>query len=162
MKDIIVPKMSAENILYYYEKANNSLSKRFPKILHKQGDYLNRVFNFIYDESYMHPHLHPSEEKIEKMYLVEGAFGLVTFDDKGKIIGTTVMEKGGQIFIEVPAFTWHTYVMLTKKTIVYETMKGKYDPLTWKKMATWAPSENSPEALPYLEMLKAQFIGLSS
>ena len=105
----------------------------------------------------MHPHLHPSPEKVEKMHLIEGAFGLILFDDKGIITSTFIIEKGSQEFIAVPAFTWHTYVMLTKRAIVYETMEGKYDPSTWKEMATWAPSENTSEASDYLEMLKVPF-----
>ena len=160
MKDILIPEISAEVVTDQFENASRSPRKRYPKILHKQGDYLNKVFNFIYAESYMHPHLHPSEEKNEKMYLVEGAFGLITFSNKGEIVGTTVMEKGGQEFIEVSAFTWHTYVMLTKKAIIYETMEGVYDPSTWKTMASWAPVEDSPEAMPYLDMLKKQFRGI--
>jgi len=44
--------------------------------------------------------------------------------------------------------------MLTKEVIIYETMEGVYNPTTWKKMATWAPKENSIESVKYLIMLK--------
>ena len=44
--------------------------------------------------------------------------------------------------------------MLSEKVIVYETMEGIYDTSTWKKMASWAPKENSLDASKYLEMLK--------
>jgi hypothetical protein len=44
--------------------------------------------------------------------------------------------------------------MLSKKTIVFETMEGIYSPDTWKKMASWSPSENTQGALSYLEILK--------
>jgi cupin fold WbuC family metalloprotein len=126
--------------------------------MHKQGDYHNRVFNFILEDSYMHPHLHPSEEKIEKMFLLDGSFALITFDDDGEVTNTYVLAKGGRESIDVPAFTWHTYVMLTKEVIVFETMEGVYNPSTWKKMAPWAPSENTLEAPTYLEILKSKVV----
>ena len=104
----------------------------------------------------MHPHLHPSSEKIEKMYLVKGSFGLLIFDDDGKVTDTIILEKELNTFLEVPAFTWHTYVMLTKEVVVYETMEGVYDQATWKEMAPWAPAENTTEAVPFLEKLKTK------
>lgn len=152
----IIPSLLDSEKNFHFAQASSSIRKRSPKILHKKGDYLNKVFNFILSDSYMHPHLHPGEEKIEKMYLVDGAFALFLFDDKGEIEKTIVLEKGNNEFVEVPAFTWHTYVMLSQKAIIYETMEGKYDPDTWKKIASWAPIENSPEAIKYLEMLKSK------
>ena len=152
----IIPSLLDSEKNFHFAQAYSSIRKRSPKILHKKGDYLNKVFNFILSDSYMHPHLHPGEEKIEKMYLVDGAFALFLFSDKGEIEKTIVLEKGNNEFVEVPAFTWHTYVMLSQKAIIYETMEGKYDPDTWKKIASWAPIENSPEATKYLEMLKSK------
>ena len=102
----------------------------------------------------MHPHLHPDDEKIEKMHLIDGSFALILFDDNGNVEKTIVLEKGNRDFVAVPAYTWHTYVMLSQEVIIYETMDGIYEPSTWKKMASWAPSENSDESLAYLENLK--------
>ena len=102
----------------------------------------------------MQPHLHFGKEKIEKMYIIHGSFALITFDNNGVVVNIDVLEKGGRETINVPAFTWHTYVMLTKKTIVFETMDGVYSPDTWKEMASWAPSENTQGANCCLEILK--------
>lgn len=153
-----IPDLSSDEIVQYFSVAKSSERRRSPKILHKQGDYHNRVFNFILADSYMHPHLHPSEEKVEKMYLLEGSFALITFDDDGEVTNTYVLAKGTRESIDVPAFTWHTYVMLTKEVIVFETMEGVYNPSTWKEMASWAPSENTPDAPAYLEMLKSKVV----
>ncbi len=149
-----IPELSSYEITQYFVEAKKSERSRAPKILHKQGDYNNSVFNFILEDSYMHPHLHPSNEKVEKMYLIEGSFALIIFDDKGKISDAHTLAKGGRETIDVPAFTWHTYVMLTQEVIVFETMKGIYDPSSWKEMAPWAPFENTLEAFSYLAMLK--------
>jgi cupin fold WbuC family metalloprotein len=149
-----LPKLPPEEVSQHFIEAEQSPRKRFPKILHNQGDYHNKVINFVLADSYMQPHLHPGEEKIEKMYLLDGSFALITFDDEGEITNTLVLAKGKRESIDVPAFTWHTYVMLTKEVIIYETMKGVYNPTTWKKMASWAPLENTKDSLSYLNDLK--------
>jgi len=158
MNTELIPEFSVEESRYYFLEAENSVRKRFPKILHTQGDYHNKVINFVLDGSYMQPHLHPSDEKIEKMFLVEGSFALVLFDNNGEISESIVLDKGGRESIDVPAFKWHTYVMLTKEVIIYETMEGVYDPSTWKEMASWAPLENTPGAHEYLSLLKTKII----
>ena len=151
-----IPYLLDEEIKSYFDLALISERRRHPKILHNKGDYHNKVFNFILEDSYMHPHLHPGKEKIEKMHLIQGSFSLILFDSKGEVIESIVLEKGKKEFIEIPAFTWHTYVMLSDKVIIYETMKGKYNADTWKKMAPWAPIENSTDASRYLAMLKSK------
>jgi cupin fold WbuC family metalloprotein len=149
-----IPELSNQDIKYHFDLSQNSERHRSPKILHSKGDYVNKVFNFILSNSYMQPHLHPGSEKIEKMHLVHGSFALITFDDKGKVIGTNILEKDKNEFVAVPAFSWHTYVMLSDEVIVYEEMNGIYEPSSWKEMASWAPKENTPEADKYLESLR--------
>lgn len=149
-----IPDLLDKEIKNYFDLALNSERRRAPKILHNKGDYLNKVFNFVLEDSYMHPHLHPGEEKIEKMHLIDGAFALILFHENGDIDETVILEKGKKEFVEVPAFKWHTYVMLSEKVIIYETMEGKYEPSSWKKMAPWAPLENSKNSPSYLSMLK--------
>jgi cupin fold WbuC family metalloprotein len=144
-----IPKLSYDEIISYFFKAKQCKRKRFPKILHEKGDYNNRVINFVLQDSYMQPHLHPGVEKIEKMYLLKGSFALILFDENGEIYKTIILKLGQQEFVDVPAFTWHTYVMLTKEVVIYETMDGVYEPSTWKKMAPWAPEENDQIASKY-------------
>jgi cupin fold WbuC family metalloprotein len=151
-----IPHLSSDEKNFHFDQAFKSIRRRSPKILHKKGDYLNKVFNFILNDSYMQPHLHPGIEKIEKMHLLEGSFALILFNNSGNIDKTIILEKGKKDFVEVPAFTWHTYLMISQKVIVYETMDGKYAPESWKKMAPWAPIENTPEAKKYLEKLKIE------
>ena len=154
MMKMNIPKISKTDILNHFNISRNNLRKRSPKILHSNGDYVNKVFNFVLFDSYMQPHQHPGLEKIEKMQLVQGSFALIYFDDNGKIINVYTLEESRRIFISVPAFTWHTYVMLSNEVIVYEEMDGYYNPKTWKKMAPWAPKENTYEAKKYLQNLR--------
>tara|TARA_B110000090_G_scaffold210096_1_gene270033 strand:- start:7551 stop:8030 length:480 start_codon:yes stop_codon:yes gene_type:complete len=158
MNTELVPVLSSDEVEHYFLEAEKSERKRFPKILHNQGDYDNRVVNFVLDDSYMQPHMHPGDEKIEKMFLIEGSFALVLFDNNGGIFDSIILEKGERESIDVPAFTWHTYIMLTEKVVIYETMDGVYEPSTWKEMASWAPLENTAEAIDYLSLLKSRVL----
>jgi cupin fold WbuC family metalloprotein len=138
-------------------KARSSPRHRYPKLLHKPGDESNRVFNFIMRDSYMQPHMHPGDEKIEEILLIKGRIAILFFDDSGNVVGTNYLKKEGIDSVSVPAFTWHTYVMLSDEVVTYETMMGKYDPMTWKRFAVWAPEESSTMSLCYLASLKAKF-----
>jgi len=149
-----IPQLTEREIEEGLSQARSSSRYRYPKLLHKPGDEFNQVFNFITRESYMQPHLHPGEEKIEEIHIIKGKVATIFFDDQGAVRDVVLLEKGGVECIKVQAFAWHTYVMLTDEAVTYETMMGKYDPLTWKRFAAWAPVENSPECLPYLRSLR--------
>lgn len=151
---ILQPNESNEGI----ENAKASPRRRFPMILHRPGDEFNQVFNFMMSDSYMQPHLHPGVEKVEKIYIVEGRIVTIFFDDFGTIKQCNLLEKGGLEMISVPAYTWHTYVILSSHAITYETMMGKYDPKTWKNFFIIAPIEDSTEQASYLQMLKDKAI----
>ena len=154
MEKYQIPKINPSEIKEGIDKANASERRRFPKILHNPGDEFNQVINFMMNDSYMQPHLHPGDEKIEKIYILEGRLAVFFFDDSGEITKITILEKGGIEMISVPAFTWHTYAMLTDYAVTYETMMGKYNPLTWKDFFRIAPEENTAESLSYLNYLK--------
>lgn len=161
--DTKFPALSEQEIQDGLKLAGGSEKRRHPKLLHKPGDEFNCVFNFMMRDSYMQPHLHPGVEKIEKIYLVQGSAAALFFDNDGEIIKCTVLGKGGVDLIEVPAFTWHTYVMLTDSVVTYETMMGVYQPETWKHFAKWAPQEGTLESNKYLELLKSKVTqGLSA
>ena len=154
MENNQIPYLSPSEIKEGIAKANLSERRRFPKILHNPGDEFNMVINFMMNDSYMQPHLHPGVEKIEKIYIIEGCLAVFFFNDHGEIINTTILKKGDIEMIAVPAFMWHTYVMLTEYAITYETMLGKYDPQTWKNFFSIAPEENTIESIEYLKTLQ--------
>ena len=154
MKETSIPKVSTAEILEYIQKAASSPRRRYPQILHQPGDEFNRVINYMMEDTYMQPHLHPEKDKIEKMYIVQGKFAVLLFSEKGGIDEVVLLEKGKTEYIEIPAFTWHTYVMLSETVVSYETMMGTYDPDTWKILAEWAPAENTNESITYLNELK--------
>ena len=148
-----IPTLSTIDTKKYSDQAHLSERKRSPYIIHKKGDNFNQVFNFILEDSYMTPHLHPGPKMIEKMHLISGSFKLLFFNDSGKVREIYNLDKPSQK-VQVPGYTWHTYIMTSKLTIIFETMMGVYDPKNWKKMPDWAPKENTKEAIEYLKALK--------
>ena len=94
MKETGIPELSTTEIHEYIQKAASSKRRRYPRILHNPGDEFNRVINFMMEDSYMQPHLHPGKEKIEKMYLVRGSFAVIFFNDNGKVENVCVLEMG--------------------------------------------------------------------
>lgn len=139
----------------WLSKAQLSDRRRAAMVLHSPGDYHNRVYNFLLYDTYMQPHMHPGDEKREVIRLLSGSAAILFFDEFGEIVDQFLLSANGQAVIEVPAYTWHTYVMLSDKVVTYETMDGVYEPATWKSLASWAPIENSTEAGTYLKTLRA-------
>jgi cupin fold WbuC family metalloprotein len=156
MSECEIPLLSEQQFEDFINLAKCSKTRRHPKILHNSGDEFNSVFNFIMHDSYMQPHLHPGVEKKEYIHVVVGKLAVIFFGNQGSIEKITILENGGLNSIEVPAFTWHTYVMLSEYVVTYETMMGVYSPKTWKTMADWAPQEGSVKCYDYLEMLKSK------
>ena len=158
MENSEIPFLSIQEITEGIKLADSSSRRRYPKILHNSGDEFNRVVNFMMTDSYMQPHMHSGEGKIEKIYIIEGSVATFFFDDFGTIIQCNLLEKGRQEMISVPAFTWHTYVIISDYAITYETMMGKYDPHTWKDFFIKTPSENSTESVSFLKKLKLEVL----
>jgi cupin fold WbuC family metalloprotein len=152
--DYDIPYLSEYYKKIYSYEAHLSLRRRSHLIIHNKGDEFNQVFNFVCNDSYMRPHLHPEPQMIEKMHLIYGSFKLIFFDNTGCIERIFDLNKAGQK-VQVPNNTWHTYVMTSKISIIFETMIGVYNPLTWKKMPTWAPEENSTKAKKYFKDLQS-------
>lgn len=151
-----IPQLAEEEVEAWLSQASESPRRRVPKILHSPGAEFNEVLNFVMQDSYMQPHLHPGDEKIEKIHLLRGKLAVLFFDDQGSMRRVTVLEEGHDVYIEVPAFTWHTYVVLSGSTVSYETMMGQYEPASWKHFAQWAPPEASAESAAYLRFLKGE------
>ncbi|TSA19773.1 cupin fold metalloprotein, WbuC family [bacterium] len=156
MKSALTPHLTEEDFQEGLVQARLSKRHRHTRILHNPGDEFNRAVNFMLEDSYMRPHLHPGVEKIENICLIQGKIVMLFFDDQGIVRSCKVLEDGGEEMIVVPAFTWHTYVILSKFAITYETMMGRYEPTTWKRLAEYSCGEDSSESDAYLRSLKKE------
>lgn len=144
-------------------QAQSSPRKRQHHNIHERyADPCQRLFNAIEPGSYIRPHRHAADPRDELLIAVRGYMALVTFDEQGKVNGIVhfgVDRNGDGLAVgaEVPANTWHTVTALEPGCILLEVKAGPFDPSQPKDLATWAPDEGSPAALPYLN----QLIGLA-
>ena len=121
-------------------------------------DPCQRLFNAIGTRSYIRPHRHALDPKVEDLFAIRGVFGLVIFDDAGK--PADVVRFGTERFgahvtpgVELPAGAWHTVIALTDDAVLLELKAGPFDPNAAKEFAPWSPEEGTAEALAYLGRL---------
>lgn len=154
---------SADYLNELTAQAQCSPRKRQHRNVHESyADPCQRLFNAIEPESYIRPHRHATDPRDELLIAVRGSMALVTFDEQGKVNGVVRfgVDRNGEglaVGAEVPANTWHTVIALEPGCALLEVKAGPFDPNQPKDLATWAPDEGSPAALPYLN----QLIGLA-
>ncbi|TRZ98824.1 MAG: cupin fold metalloprotein, WbuC family [Rhodocyclaceae bacterium] len=120
----------------------------------------HRLLNAMQPDSYIPPHRHLDPNKDETFVVLRGLLGLVLFDDAGVVARGVLVGPGGTaIGVDIPHGTWHTAIALEPDTVFLEAKAGPYLPFTEAERAPWAPAENSPEAAPYLAMVKARVSG---
>lgn len=151
----MLDQLTKDEIASYFMRAEESPRLRAHKILHEPGAYENAVFNFMCKGTYMKPHLHPGKEKIEHINVLAGRLVIFYFNDQGEVIfKKSISADDEENLIIVPAYTWHTYLMLADQVLTYETMDGVYDPKTWKHHPDWAPDEDSLQRQNYFDHLR--------
>ena len=140
-------------------EARNSPRKRKNRNLHTSDDApANRLLNAVEPGSYVAPHRHLDPTKDETFVMLRGRFGLVIFDDAGKVIQTQVIEAGGDVNgVDIPHGTWHSLVSLQSGSVFFEAKAGPYMPITPEEKAPWAPAENDSAAADYLARMERLF-----
>lgn len=140
-------------------EARNSPRKRKNRNLHTSDDApANRLLNAVEPGSYVAPHRHLDPTKDETFVMLRGRFGLVIFDDAGKVIQTQVIEAGGDVNgVDIPHGTWHSLVSLQSGSVFFEAKAGPYIPITPEEKAPWAPAENDSAAADYLARMERLF-----
>jgi cupin fold WbuC family metalloprotein len=110
-------------------------------------DPIQRLFNAMDPGTYVRPHRHARPEGWELMLAVRGAFSILVFDDRGKVLDRVdLCAVGGVTAIEIPAYTWHAVVVLAPETVMFEVKPGPYSPVEDKDFAAWAPLEGEAMA----------------
>lgn len=137
-------------------------SPRARQHLNLHADYADpcqRFLNAVLAHSYIRPHRHASDPKVETLFVLRGRFGVVTFDAAGTVESTTILSlgDGGASGIELAPGEWHTVIALSPSAVLLEMKAGPFNPQAAKEMAAWAPFEDSTEAPAYLEMLRLGF-----
>ncbi len=144
-------------------EAKQSLRARQHRNIHESyEDPCQRLFNAIEVNSYIRPHRHSVDPKVETLIAVRGFFALVTFCDDGSLdkivrFGTENYQndKRNSVGVELEPGTWHTILALVSDSILFELKAGPFDPHAAKEFAPWAPEEDSiAEAQAYLQKLR--------
>ena len=140
-------------------EARSGPRKRKNRNFHDRDDApANRLLNAVEPGSFIAPHRHLDPTKDETLVALRGKFGLVLFDDAGKVVQTVLIEAGGDVCgVDIPHGTWHSLVALQTDSIFFEAKAGPYTPFTEAEKAPWAPAENDAAAPGYLARMEALF-----
>lgn len=124
-------------------------------IQRSQNDAVQRFFNFLQPGTYIRPHYHALKGATETIHILQGSIVFFVFEDDGTLKDGYYMEAGltGSLIDIVPG-VWHSFVVLSKDTVIVEFKRGPYNALTDKVYADWAPEEGSLAAIEYLKMLE--------
>jgi cupin fold WbuC family metalloprotein len=116
----------------------------------------HRLLNALEMDSYIQPHRHLDPTKDETLIVVRGKLGAIFFDDAGNVTHKVVIEAGGEnVGLHTPSGVFHSFVALAPNSVIFEAKAGPYVPVGDDEKASWAPTENSPDAAAYLKkMLK--------
>ena len=155
-----VETFSASSLNELVSQAEASARLRQHRNIHKHyADPCQRLFNAVSVGSYIRPHRHLVDPKVEDLFALRGMFALVIFDEVGN--PSNVVKFGTERFgddiptgVELSPATWHTIVALTDGAVLLELKGGPFDPDAAKEMATWAPDEGTPQAHDYLNALR--------
>lgn len=124
------------------------------------ADPAQQVANSIGMNSYIRPHRHALDPKSECLIALKGCFALVVFDDQGLVIDAikfgseSYANNDSNYGVNISPTIWHTVIALTPDSVLFEVKSGPFDPIKAKELASWAPPEESPEAVFYLENLR--------
>ncbi len=142
--------------------AEHSSRLRQHKNIHQHyNEPCQRLFNAIGVDSYIRPHRHSIDPKVECLIAVRGRMALVVFDDVGQVL--EVIRFGAQssetsmtlsVGVDLPTDVWHTVIAEVPGSILFEVKSGPFNPEQAKEWAAWAPAENTPDAVEYLMELK--------
>lgn len=118
----------------------------------------HRLLIAIEPDSYIPPHCHADPNKDETITVVKGRLGLICFDQAGNVTDSVELcAAGDTIGITIPHGMWHSLVALESGSVFFETKAGPYAPPADNERVSWAPAENTPQAVDYLAGMAALF-----
>ena len=121
------------------------------------SDPVQRTIIAMCHDSYVRPHKHISDPKIETLVLIEGVLGVVLFEENSEIFETHKMESICTNVVEIPPTVNHTAICLSETCVFLECKEGPYDAQCAKDFCSWAPSEGSAASKLFLNNLKKLF-----
>jgi len=123
-----------------------------------EADASNRLLNAVEPGSYIAPHRHLDLTKDESFVVLRGRFGLLCFDEDGRVTHKATMAPGTDLVgADIPAGVFHSLVALEPGSVFFETKAGPYCAIQDKERAPWAPREGDAGAAEYLAWMEGLF-----
>ena len=155
-------KFSQKWVTTLIKRANQSPRLRQHCNIHRSyADPCQCLFNAIGVNSYIRPHRHSLDSKIEYLIAIKGLFALITFFDNGEIqkidyFGTELHQQNEQVNAGVLIYpkTWHTVIALIADSVLMEIKPGPFLINADKEYSPWSPEEESHESVQYFSEIK--------
>ncbi|WP_163998108.1 WbuC family cupin fold metalloprotein [Pyxidicoccus caerfyrddinensis] len=139
-----------ELLLRLCAEATASKRLRTTHCLHAPTGRVQRMLLALQPGTYVPPHRHPrppGRDGFELLCVVQGALGVLAFEEDGRIHSLHHLRVGGAHWgIELPGRTFHSVVVLEPDTVVLEVKEGPYAPQGEKEFLAGFPEEDAPEA----------------
>lgn len=147
-------------------EAKHSIKQRQYANLHSTyHEKCQRLFNAIGCDSYIQPHRHSLDHKIETLLAVKGLFALIQFSDMGaiKVVSffgseSHITKDADMYGVEILPNEWHTLIAMTPNAVLFEVKEGPFSSEVAKELASWAPKEDSAESAQYFQNLRAEVL----
>lgn len=118
-----------------------------------------RLLNALTLDTYIQPHRHQSNANVECLIALKGRFGCIIFGDEGHPIRKCILGPQEELYgIQIYPRQWHTIISMDHIGTLLEIKSGPFNPDQAKEFAPWAPLEGSPQAAPYLKVLRTLFV----
>ena len=118
--------------------------------LHQEQDSVQRFLNVLQPGTYVRPHRHCRErlgEGFECFVVLQGAIGLLVFDEAGEIRQRETLHSLGPLRgVELSEGHFHSLVALEPASVMFELKQGPYQPLEDKDFHPGFPLEGTAEA----------------
>lgn len=147
--------ITVEHINLVCSQSRISPRKRILLPFHKDPQSsLHRMLNGMQPGTYIRPHRHLAPPKAETVIVLKGAICVVIFQPEGEIKAAHVLTAGGEQFgMDSEPGIFHTFLVLSEDTVLFEVKPGPYSEASDKDFAPWAPAEYSAKAEEYLHQL---------
>lgn len=122
-------------------------------------DPVQRLCNAFEPGTYLRPHRHTAGGVWELFALLAGHAAVLTFDDRGRVIGRTELGTGANVIVEIPPATWHSLVSFAPGTVLFEVKRGPYRPTGEHDFAPWAPKEGDASAAAFVTWMERAAAG---
>lgn len=121
-------------------------------------DAVQRFFVHMQPGTYVRPHCHAIQARIETTLVLSGALELLLFDEAGALIERVALSPDGIQGVEIAPQEWHGFVVQAPSTL-FEVKQGPYDPNADKRFADWAPAEDADAVPEFQRWLETAALG---